>query len=421
MPRPIESVSAVGATTQRVVTLDVARGFALFGILITNAAVLTGILSSDGPTTPMRLWTHAGPVDRVTDAVVEALFQGRFYLLFAFLFGYSFTLQMEAARRAGASGSMRMLRRCCALFLIGAAHALLLWVGDILTLYAMLGLILLLLRGIRPSVAVGAGVVLFVAFSLLAFLPEGATDWSTWLLLPEMRSGYAGGALDTLAVQLDVAPRFVRMTWLGQGATSLALFLLGMAAGKNGLLQDAERVRRWTPFVLYVGFGVGLPVSAVTFTDVAGIGSAPANWSGVQQLVNPLMTFAYLALVIRLAQTPRCAAAIGWLAPIGRMSASHYIAQSVVLMVLYSGYGPALAGRVPAPVVIALGVLTFGSLGVASRWWLARHAYGPVEWCLRAATYARIPQWKRDSPPYGQRPAFDEERADFSQDRNESV
>ncbi|MFI2230486.1 DUF418 domain-containing protein [Nocardia testacea] len=366
-------------------TIDAIRGFALFGILITNAAVLTGILTSDGPVTPLRLWTHDEPVDRLADAIVQALFSGRFYLLFAFLFGYAFVLQLAAAERAGASGMLRMVRRCTALFLLGAAHAALLWVGDILALYALLGIALLLMQKLSGRAALFAGTVLYLVFALLALRPTPAASWDERLGVAVMRAGYAGSPLDTLVAQLSVAPRFVLMTWMGQGMAVLAMFLIGMAAGRFGILQNEQWWRRRGPAVLWVGLGVGLPISAVTFADTAGVLIAPNAWHGVQELINPAMTFAYVYLLMRWCRASSWP--VAWLVPAGRMAATNYIGQSVMLMLLYSGYGAGIAERVSAPLVCLLGVLTFGLQLVFSRWWLARHTYGPVEWMLRVVTY----------------------------------
>ncbi|RDI69438.1 uncharacterized protein DFR76_101979 [Nocardia pseudobrasiliensis] len=374
------------------------RGFALFGILITNAVVLVGLLTSDHAAVAGQLWQHDGVVDRVTDAVVSALFLGRFFLLFSFLFGYSFTLQLEAARRANVSGPRRLVRRCLALFVIGLAHVLLLWVGDILTLYAGLCLILLLLRWIGPRTAVVIGTVLVVGFALLSFLPsDGDLPVGDWLGLSMLRDGYAGGPLDTLRAQLHVGPRFMALTWLSQGIPSLGMFLLGLAAGKAGLFRDRERLRRWVPRAMWVGFGLGLPISAITFVQSTADAGAIPEWSmGLQELVNPLMTFAYLALILHLAHTPRWSTPISWLAPAGRMAATNYIGQSVALMLLYSGYG--LSARIPISAVVALGLLTFALQLAFSRWWLTTHTYGPIEWLLRAATYLTRPQWRTREP-----------------------
>src|SRR5690606_34713538 len=146
------------------------RGFALFGILVTNAAVLTMLLSFTGPNSdPVPIYD--GTWDRLAYGIIYGFFLGKFYLLFAFLFGYSFTLQIAAAERAGVAPVPRLLRRCAALLLIGLAHVCLLWIGDILTLYAVLCAILVLLRKIRPRAALIAGVTMYVLFAALAFAP----------------------------------------------------------------------------------------------------------------------------------------------------------------------------------------------------------------------------------------------------------
>jgi len=387
-----------GTDSGRDETVDMVRGFALFGILITNAAVLTGVLTSDGPLTPVRLWSHDQALDRIADGVVHGLFTGRFYLLFAILFGYAFTRQLAAARRAGTVGAWRTIRRCGALLVLGAGHAALLWIGDILMLYGILGLVLLLLHRLSSRSALALGAALYLIFCLFALQSEPATQWDHWLRLSELRAGYAGSALDTLGAQLVVAPRFVLLTWIGQGVAALAMFLLGMAAGNSGVLGDSDWLRRYVPGVLWVGLGVGLPVSLMTFADIAGLFRAPGFWPAVQELVNPLMAIAYVVLLIRWSR--RRPWLVTWLAPAGRMAATNYLGQSAVLMLLYSGYGAALATRVSAPVVGAIAVITFVAQLVFSRWWLMRYTYGPVEWGLRAVTYRTTsPTTSRSSQP----------------------
>ncbi|WP_280267104.1 DUF418 domain-containing protein [Nocardia wallacei] len=396
MSGPIESTrTAVG---RRIAEVDILRGFALFGILVTNVVVVTSLVNLTGPR------DHPSPrfdggLDTFTTGLVDGLFLGRFYLLFAFLFGYSFTLQIAAAERAGASPRARLLRRCGALFAIGSAHVLLLWIGDILTLYAVLCLILILLRRLRPRTAVVTGTVLYILFALPALLLPGSetsgqvADLAQIFDLRRLAEGFTGGFTDALQTQLHFGPLFLLFTWIGQGVPSLAMFLLGMAAGKRRIVEDGELIRRWTPPVLWAGFGAGLPISAVTCADGAGWLHAPAYWFGVQELVNPLMTFAYMALVLRLARS-RWATAVARLAPAGRMAATNYIGQSVVFMLVYTGYGLALADDVPPPAVIGVALLTFAAQLWFSAWWLRGHAYGPVEWVLRAATYLTRPRWR---------------------------
>ncbi|WP_433716259.1 DUF418 domain-containing protein [Nocardia sp. CA-084685] len=390
-----ESVVAASAS-RRIAEVDILRGFALFGILIVNVAVATLLWSFGGSADDPRPGFD-GPFDHFVNAVVEALFSGRFYLLFAFLFGYSFTLQIAAAQRAGVSANPRLLRRCAALMVIGLAHVFLLWIGDILTLYAFLCLFLILLRWLRPRVAIVAGVVLYLAWSIWAFLPGsgGIAAVAELLDVLALHAGYTGSFGETFTMQVSEAPLWIILIWITQGVPALGMFLIGLAAGKRKVFTDVEMLRRWSARVFLGGLAVGLPVSAVTFSAGMGWLEPPSYWNGIQEVVNPLMTFAYIAGVVMLARSARTVRYIALLAPAGRMAASNYIIQSVILMVIYTGYGFALADDVPPAGVIGIALLTYGAQLAFSHWWLRGHEYGPVEWVLRSATYLSVPAWRR--------------------------
>ncbi|WP_433207986.1 DUF418 domain-containing protein [Nocardia sp. CA-107356] len=391
-----ESVLSAPASGRRIAEVDILRGFALFGILIVNVNVATLIWSFAGTDDDPRLGFD-GTADHVVNAVVEGLFGGRFYLLFAFLFGYSFTLQIAAAQRAGVSANPRLLRRCAALMVIGSAHVFVLWIGDILTLYAFLCLILILLRWLGPRAAVISGAVLYGVWSVWAFLPSsgGVAALADVFDVLALHEAYTGSFGDTFAMQLSQGPWWMLLTWFTQGVPALGLFLIGMAAGKRTLFTDREMLRGWAPRVLVGGLAVGLPVSAVTFANVMDWLEPPPYWGGIQELVNPFMTFAYIAGIIMLTESGRAARYLALLAPAGRMAASNYILQSVVLMVIYTGYGFALADDVPPAGVIGIALVTYAVQIVLSERWLRSHAYGPVEWVLRAATYLSVPAWRR--------------------------
>ncbi|MVU78618.1 DUF418 domain-containing protein [Nocardia sp. ET3-3] len=394
MSEQVDTQASGVVTGQRVGVVDSLRGFALFGILVTNTVVATMLWSSPASgSDPQPIFD--GTADRFVYAVIDGLFLGKFYLLFAFLFGYSFTLQIAAAQRAGAAPVPRLLRRCAALFLIGAAHVLLLWLGDILTLYAGLCLILVLLRGIRPRTAFRTGLVLYFAFAALAFVPGsgGMSGLGEIFDLHRMHDGYTGSFGDTLTAQLSFGPKFMLFTWLGQGVPALGTFLVGLAAGKRRVFEDAQWISRWLPRALTLGFGVGLPVSIVTVTLSTPHGTMPSFWYGVQELANPFLTLGYAAGIVWLTRY-RWAGPVSWLAPAGRMAASNYIGQSVVMMLLYTGYGLALADRVPPAGVALLAIATYLAQLRLSAWWLRRYRYGPIEWLLRAATYRSVPAWR---------------------------
>ncbi|WP_405495045.1 DUF418 domain-containing protein [Nocardia sp. NBC_00511] len=394
MSEQVESRTTRTGGVRRIGEVDSLRGFALFGILVTNAVVATMLWNSDGNHP-----TFDATSDRFVFALIEGFFLGKFYLLFAFLFGYSFTLQIAAAERAGVAPVPRLLRRCGVLFLIGLAHVLFLWLGDILTLYAGLCLILVLLRRIRPRTAVTTGVVLYILFALLAFLPNsaGLSGLGDIFDLQRMHTGYTGSFGDTLHAQLSFGPWFMLFIWIGQGIPAFGMFLIGLAAGKKRIFEDSEWLTRWLPLAAKLGFGVGLPVSLVTVTLWTATGTLPGLWSGVQELVNPLLTMGYVAGIVWLTKY-RWAGPVRWLAPAGRMAATNYVFQSVVMMLIYTGYGLALADRVPPAGVVCLALVTYVAQLWLSTWWLRRHPYGPLEWVLRAGTYLSIPRWRTAVP-----------------------
>ncbi|MEV6773336.1 DUF418 domain-containing protein [Nocardia sp. NPDC051030] len=398
MSDQVESRPVVAASGRRIETVDSLRGFALFGILVTNTLVATMLFSFIG-TADDPIQGFDGGFDRFVYAVMDGFFLGKFYLLFAFLFGYSFTLQIAAAQRAATAPVPRLLRRSLALFLIGLAHVMFLWLGDILTLYAILCTWLVLFRKIRPRTAFIAGLVLYVLFSLLAFLPsngDGVAGLGSIFDLQRLHSGFTGSFADTFDVQVATGPKFMLFTWVGQGIPAFGMFLIGMAAGKRRVFEDEDLQRNWTTRALALGFGVGLPVSLVTVALETINGHMPSYWYGVQELANPFMTLGYVAGIVWLTRS-RWAAAVARLAPAGRMAASNYILQSVVLMVVYTGYGLALADRVPPVVVVVIALVTYAAQLQLSAWWLRRYGYGPVEWLLRAATYLSVPAWRKAS------------------------
>lgn len=150
--------------------IDALRGFALLGILVVNAASFASTYFGVGVPDP----AFSSPVDHAVRWLVSLVFETKFYLLFSLLFGYSFALQMDSARHSRDAFAPRMLRRLLGLLLLGVAHAWLLFSGDILVTYALLGLLLLAMRNLRPGAAVALALVLLLLVSsgwgLLAWL-----------------------------------------------------------------------------------------------------------------------------------------------------------------------------------------------------------------------------------------------------------
>ncbi|MFF0567414.1 DUF418 domain-containing protein [Streptomyces sp. NPDC004041] len=388
----------------RLLDVDALRGFALWGILMVNITFMASAHRGTGVEDP----AFGSALDTAVRLTIQAFFEAKFYLLFSFLFGYSFTLQLASADRGGAAFVPRFLRRCAGLLVLGLCHAVLLFPGDILSTYAVLGLVLLAVHRIRPRTAVRAAVVLTVLTA------------ACYLLLAWALAATGGGGIDTAAVteqgrqatealrgdpasvigaHLRQLPDVAFMLAFFQAPAAFSAFLLGLAAGKKGVLSDVSRHAPLLRRLQWAGFTAG--TAGGLLWAHAGHGHSGTAYHlvavAVDMLTAPLLAAAYAATVLRILARPRGRRAAAALAPAGRMALTNYLGQSLVLALVFTGYGTALVGRVP-PALVALTALALFALQlVLSRWWLARHPYGPVEWALRTLTLARRPRWKGGS------------------------
>ncbi|MFF3415096.1 DUF418 domain-containing protein [Streptomyces sp. NPDC002698] len=374
----------------RVHEIDALRGFALFGILLVNAQLMAG------PYTAFGGGPDASAVDRASAWAVTAT--TTVYQLFSFLFGYSFVLQRRAAREAGAAFPTQHLRRTAGLFGLGLAHAVLLYPGDILMTYAALALVLYGLRDLAPRTAVRVAVCLVAG---LAVLLLGYGLLTVALTEPVTPARYAPEAAHTVAAYRGGFPSVIgahlRELPASLGANlmytpdMLAAFLAGLAAAGTGLVERRGRDRVWLRRTAVRWLPVGL--AGGTVTACCANGPLDSRWflvgHAVSLLTAPALTVSYACGVLLLAGAMRPAA--GVLAASGRMALSHYLAQSLVLACVFTGYGFGLYDRVGTAVVLAGCVVLYGlQLALGARL-MNRVRYGPAELVLRTVTLARCP------------------------------
>lgn len=403
-------MSPPGGEPRRLVELDVLRGFALSGILLVNALLTAGpdVVHGGGPGAPA--------VDRVAAWVVTALVTTKFYLLFSFLFGCSFVFQERSARRAGAAFAPRHLRRTAALFALGVLHAVLLFPGDILTTYAVLGLVLYGLRGLRPRAALRLAAVLLAAVAavLLAYGLLTAALTAAAAPVPDTpdTAAYRGGAASVVAAHLGDLPAALAANLL-YAPDMMAAFLAGLAAARSGLVERRGRDRAWLRGAVHRLLPVGLAGGVVA--ACCANGPLDGRWflagRAVAVLTAPALTAAYACGLLLLLDLRGPAARV--LASAGRMALSHYLAQSLVLACVFTGYGLALYGRPGTAAVLAGCVPLYGAQLALGALWAGRARYGPAELLLRTLTLGRRPGRdgstspgpRRARPAAGPRPA----------------
>ena len=382
-PRPALSVPPA----ERSEWLDALRGFALFGILVYNLQTFGGYgFRAFLPATP-----HFGDaLDPLLDFCAHVLVQAKFYSLFSFLFGLGFALQMRRAASAGVRGAAVLRRRLGWLLVFGLAHALLLWFGDILTVYALLGFCLLALRNLSQRALLatalcllGSPVVLYVGLLLAGVdLPMfGASSRPPPPLAQMLHAITEGSYLDVVQAQAVLYPLgWVRRTMQFALPRILGMFLLGVWAVRAGLplLGPAQQrlLRAW----LGCGMAIGLPLS-IAFTLLGGNQALyPADLEGllavvVSSLATPLLCLGYVA-----------AFGLYWrsrpghvLVVAGRTALSQYLAQSFVCVTLFYGFGFGLFGKLGYAMQLLLACAIFLVLALAAKAWLRRFDQGPME------------------------------------------
>ncbi|WP_345630477.1 DUF418 domain-containing protein [Rugosimonospora acidiphila] len=374
----------------RIGDIDALRGLALLLILLVNIA----FFASGYPFQLVHDPADNG-FDRTVSLAVELLFAMKAYLLFSFLFGYSFTLQLESAARQGVEFTRRFRRRLLGLFVLGALHAVLLFQGDILTTYALLGLVLLAARRIQPRTALiaAAWIVGIIAFFIGVAAVLGAT------LVPDQAAAIEAGARSTAALQGglgDVIGEHLRSlpamlgTLLVQGPLALSAFLVGLAAGKRRMLADLPSHASLLRWAERVGYPVGL-AGATVFA----IGGGTDNVTGlmVSVITAPFLAAAYASTALRLFQ--RRSRIAHTLAAAGRMSLSNYLGQSLAGVLIFTGVGAGLAGRTSPAQAVLIALAVYAVQVALSVWWVRRFRYGPVEWLLRAWTNRERPAMRR--------------------------
>ncbi|MGW2387584.1 DUF418 domain-containing protein [Streptomyces sp. NPDC001658] len=391
------------AAVRRLPAVDALRGFALLGILVVNSTQIMDPYAAEGVREP-----GAAVVDEVALWLVKAVATAKFYLLFSFLFGYSFTLQEASAERAGARFTARFLRRSLGLLLLGVAHAVLLYTGDILMAYGLLGLVLLWARRTSPRTAVRTACWIYGVFGALltglgalalGMPEEGGTEPGT---IAAAVAAYRGDAATVVQANLDRFPDAVLgIVIMAPGI--LAAFLVGLAAGRRDLLghdrTSHDRTSR-SRLVRITALGLAVGVPGAVFYASASQGPLGERWQflgiAVGMLTAPALSAAYVCLFLLLLRSPAGEGAVRLLAPAGRMALTNYLAQSVIMTVLATAYGLSLYGRLgTATLMVLVGAVLAAQLALSALW-LGRFRYGPAEWLLRAVTLAGRPRERAD-------------------------
>jgi len=394
----------IGPVMQRIALLDVLRGLAILGILLFNIQAFSGygfLSSQQAATLP------ASSADTALRYAMAALIEGKFYSLFSLLFGVGFAVFLKRAGERGTSPVGVLLRRYFGLLGIGLIHSVLIWFGDILVLYALLGVLLLAFRHQSNRTLLGWAVALLslpiLLYGLgLTLLPAGPHSGGVPPALVRALGAFrSGGYVDIVSGNIA----FGTFGWLRRLVLMFyprvfGTFLLGFVLGRMGVFQSPARHARLLLDLSRSGLLIGLMSGILYAAFDRGDALLPLSFNGFvrtifESISAPLLSLGYAAWITLAFQRPRWQPYLLWFAPVGRMALSNYLFQSVTGVILFYGIGGALFMRVSLATALSIAMLIFMVQAALSGLYLSRFAHGPAEWAWRRITYAKRVPLKR--------------------------
>ena len=398
-------------TNEREIFMDVLRGFAILGIFIANLNGFSWYSEQAKAVGPFLLpeWDHK------MNFLHHLFIEGKFYSIFSLLFGWGIALQIKRGMAKGVDAVPTVRRRLLFMLLLGFIH-LLIWPGDIVFFYALLGFLLLPLRKFSNKALLVSGGLLILSPILL----YGLKMLFPVLNTPADLMGGAGMQLTGSMLNIKSEEEFMNVmnngTWwdvlksdiggiffryshlffVSRISKVLGMFLIGYVIGRTDFYKNIMQHKKLLYYVIAVGIIVGLPANyfLAHYMSTAMLDYFMLKEKGMYQTiayalgVAPL-AMAYVGLFMLSFQTAAGKKILSVLAPAGKMAFSNYIIQSLIGNFIFLGAGLGYMGKVGPVYYTLFGVAVFIIQVILSTAWLKYFNYGPVEWLWRSATYKK--------------------------------
>ncbi|MDF3012190.1 MAG: hypothetical protein K0Q78_394 [Cellvibrio sp.] len=385
----------------RIITLDVLRGFALFGILYAH----------------MIFWYAAGPLPQETYQLYKDLGSGiaigaymililsKFFAIFSFLFGLSFYIQIQGLVKRHEPVITRFGWRLAILGAIGLVHHAF-WRADILSIYVPLGFLLLFLRNLsnKALLIIGALLVLNVPTKLAELISIIVRDKLMLLDFDQKTAGaeyYAivsqGSWGDMVKHNINaMADKYVYQINSGRLLITFGFFLLGMLAGRMQWFENIadqisffRTVLKKSSLLLVMSLVLGIALGITAFLLKIDMEKTPvAGWLGgfILEFFNLGLTLTYITGISLLMLKPKWENWLTPLAAVGKMALTSYLMQTIIGVFIFFNIGLGLFTKTSPGMNALLCCVIFGLQILFCRWWLQYFHYGPVEWLWRSAT-----------------------------------
>lgn len=412
----ITVTSAPVQNHEREIFMDALRGFAILGIFIANLNFLSHYQGSDNAIGP---WLLKGSDD--TMSFLHHMFiEGKFYSIFSLLFGWGIALQIKRGLAKNVDVLPVVKRRLRIMLLLGAMH-LLIWSGDIVFFYALLGFILLPLRKFSNKTLLITGVILILSPILLYWLKmtfpvlnfPARMTFQTGALLEEKFSGINseasyrdflqnGSWFDQLIANISgFFYRYGYLFFVSRIPKVLGMFLIGYVIGRSDFYKNLAQNKKTVYWIIGLGLLIGLPANyqLAQYMSTPGgayFGLKIEGW--YETIVYTLgvvpLALAYVGLLMLSFQTKLGHQVLLLMSPVGKMAFSNYFMHSLIGNFVFLGAGLGLMGQVGPVYYTLFAILVFSFQIIFSTIWLKYFHYGPIEWLWRSLTYKKRQTFK---------------------------
>jgi uncharacterized protein len=378
----------------RIQLIDIFRGFALLGIFVVNIRFM-----SSSVLYPEHFdWMTEGKANSVAQFILKQFFNGKFFPIFSFLFGVGFGMQMNKMEEKGKFSILFFIRRYIILLLFGLIHIIFIWGGDVLALYAIAGMLILLIRRIKVLyiVILAIGILLFPFYAhLLNYADrlfvrmgfESIIALKDYSFQDIMNIKMHGSFIENLRFRLlDYTVYYRNPEYF---PILISMIFLGYSAGRIKFYNRIpEFLKKLKPFIIPT---LIIIISFRIFNDLFQHYNSSFAWyeliTKLSKISNVLQAFLYLYIIGLLYTNNYFKIILEPLAYAGRMSLTNYFMQSIFGVFLFHGLCFGLFGQLGLAWLGTIALIVFLLLLLASKIWLKYYRFGPLEWIWRQLTY----------------------------------
>lgn len=396
---------------ERELFMDALRGLAILGIFIAN---LGGFSFFNGDANIVSPWIVEGG-DDIMEFFHAMLIEGKFYSIFSLLFGWGIALQIKRSQANGSNSIKTIKRRLTVMLLLGAIH-LLIWPGDIVFFYALLGFVLLAFRRFSDKTLLITAALLILSPILLYALKMHFPV----LNHPSEILYHTGNQLDTKMLGINSEATYIKFVqtsgWYEVGLSHISgffyrygyllfvsripkvigVFLIGYVIGRSDFYKNLKQNKKTVRWIIALGLLIGLPANFILAYFMSKFGGdyyklKPNGW--YQTVAYALgvvpLALAYVGMLMLFFQVKIGNRLLMLVAPVGKMAFSNYMMQSLIGNFIFLNAGLGYEGKVGPVYYTIFGLVVFIFQIILSTIWLRYFQYGPVEWLWRSLTYGK--------------------------------